>query len=243
MKIFIGMETSGALRRAFAALGHDVISCDLLPAQDGAPTPTGPGNFLTPCHIQGDGFAVLAWLRSVGWVPDMAVFHPTCTYLTTSAAWAFNDPDFERYPGVGYHQRLKPGTLFGKARRDARAAQVEHVKALWALDIERVVIENPVGALSSLWMKPTQTIQPYDFGDDASKRTCLWIRGLKPLKPTRRCAGRMVEWPRGSGKLVERWANQTDSGQSNLTPSDDRWQDRSDTFPGVAQAFAMQWGW
>lgn len=129
MKVFIGMETSGTLRNAFNAAGHTAISCDILPAQDGACFHDG--------HLQGDVFEVLDWLRSQGWWPDAAIFHPTCTHLTISAAWAFKDPDYERYPGVGYHQRVKPGTLTGKARRDARDAQVEHVKKLWALDIKK----------------------------------------------------------------------------------------------------------
>lgn len=234
MKVFIGMETSGVARRAFQAAGHKVISCDLLPAQDGATFNEG--------HIQGDVFDTLEMLaRDYWWKPDLALFHPDCTYLTTSAAWAFNDPDFDRYPGVGYHQRVKPGKLTGEARREARAKQVEHVKRLWALPIARKAIENPVGSLSSLWRKPSQTVQPYDFGDDASKRTCYWLDNLPCLVPTLRVPGRVVEWPRGSGKFVERWANQTDSGQSNLTPSDDRWQDRSDSFPGITAAMVAQW--
>lgn len=228
MKVFIGMETSGTLRRAFRDCGHNAVSCDLLPAQDGATLDDG--------HIQGDVFAALDWCWSLGWWPDLAIFHPTCTYLAISAAWAFADPDYERYPGVGYHQKVKSGTLTGQARRDARDKQVEHVKALWALDIDKMIIENPVGMLSSLWMTPTQIVQPYEYGDDASKKTCLWMRNVPLLVPTHRVPGRIVEWPRDSGKMVERWSNQTDSGQNNLTPSDDRWADRSDTYPGIAQA-------
>lgn len=234
MRVFIGMETSGATRRAFQAAGHKVVSCDLLPAQDGAGFNEG--------HIVGDVFEVLAMLeRDYWWKPDLALFHPDCTWLTVSAAWVLKDPDYVRYPGVGYHQRLKPGTLFGKARRDAQAESVELVKRIWALDIKRLAIENPVGQLSTLWMKPTQIIQPYEFGEDASKATCLWLRNLPPLKGTERFPGRWVEWPRGSGIMRERWSNQTDSGQSNLTPSDDRWQDRADTYPGISNAMVTQW--
>lgn len=85
-------------------------------------------------------------------------------------------------------------------------------------------------------MKPTQIVQPYEYGDDASKATCLWMRNVKLIEPTNRIPGRMEEWPRGSGIMRERWANQTPSGQNNLTPSDDRWADRSDTYPGIARA-------
>ena len=110
MRVFIGMETSGALRRRFMHLGHDVFSCDMLPAEDGGDVD----------HIIGDVFEALDDLWAIGWWPELAIFHPTCTYLTNSAAWAFADPDFERYPGVGYHQRVQPGTLTGAERRRAR---------------------------------------------------------------------------------------------------------------------------
>lgn len=226
-KVFIGMETSGMTRRAFERAGHDVWSCDLLPSQDNSPR-----------HIIGDVFATLKMLAALGWRPDFALFHPDCTYLTISAAWAFNDPDFERWPGVGYHQKVKPGTLTGEARRQARAASVQLVRDIWALDIPCIAIENPVGSLSTMWMKPTQIIQPYEFGDDASKKTCLWLRGVPPLIPTQRIYGRFIVL---RGKLVERWSNQTDEGQNNLAPSDDRWQVRADTYPGISAAMSKQW--
>lgn len=90
-------------------------------------------------------------------------------------------------------------------------------------------------ALALIGHKHTQTIQPYQFGDDASKRTCLWLRGLPPLKPTGYFPPRIV-----NGK--KRWSNQTDSGQNKLTPSADRGQLRAVTYPGVAEAMAEQWG-
>lgn len=249
MRIFIGMETSGALRRRFADQGHDVISCDILPAEDEAET----GG-----HVIGDAFDTLEDLRLLGWWPDFAMFHITCTYLTNSAAWAFNDPDYSRYPGVGYHQRVKPGTLVGPARRAARQASMEEFRRVRRLPIRRKVVENPVGALSQI-MKPTQIIQPYEFGDDASKATCLWIMDENgeavsdmrlPIDPALRCPGRLVPFERamrrprkdGDPEFVERWSNQTDTGQNALSPDDDRWKDRSRTFPGIADAMAARWG-
>jgi len=225
MKILCGMEFSGAVRRAFRERGHDAWSCDLLPAADGS-----------PYHIQGDVFELL----DEGW--DGAIFHPSCTYLTISAEWAYKEPDYERYPGVGYHQRVKPETLTGFAREEARHEAIKDFARLWECEIPRVVIENPAGVVSTRYTPYTQKIQPYDFGDDASKGTCLWIRGWPRLVPTRRVPGRMVEWPRGSGKMVERWANQTDSNQNRLTPSEDRWAERSKTYPGIAAALAEQLG-
>lgn len=214
MRVLVACETSGVVRDAFRAAGHDAWSCDLLPAQ-------GDGRF----HISGD--ALIA-AHAGKW--DMMIAHPPCTYLTNSAAWAFKDGP--------YHQRVKPGTLTGAARRAARVDAVQFVRDLWAAPIERKCIENPIGALSRLWRRPTQIIQPYQFGEDASKATCLWLENLAPLEPLPR-----DRWhsPRIVGGRP-RWSNQTDSGQNRLSPSPNRWQVRSDTFPKIAAAMAAQWG-
>ena len=209
MKILIGCEHTGSVRRAFAAHGHDAWSCDLLPASDGGQ------------HLQCDVLTVL----DRGW--DLAIFHPDCTYLTNSAAWAYGDGP--------YHQKIKPETLVSAARRAARERAVAFVMALLAAPIGRIAIENPIGYLSTALRKPEQIIQPHWFGDDASKATCLWLKGLPPLVPTRPIAPRMVD-----GR--PRWANQTDSGQNRLSPSDDRWALRAATYPGIASAMAAQWG-
>lgn len=218
MKILIACEFSGTVRDAFAKLGHDAWSCDLFPCDP----PSGK-------HIKGDVTPHLTdW-----W--DMMIAHPPCTYLTCSAEWAYADPDYVRYPGVGYHQKVKPGTLVGAARREARRQAVEFCRLLLNAPIPRIALENPRGHLSSAIRKPNQTIQPYDYGDDASKATCLWLKNLPPLKPTKIVEPRIV-----NGK--KRWGNQTDSGQNNLSPSDDRWALRSLTYQGIADAMAAQWG-
>jgi hypothetical protein len=214
MKVFIGMETSGMVRRAFAARGHYTISADLLPADDGAQFPQG----VLGGHIEDDVFDVLDYLNDRDMWPDLAIFHPTCTYHTVSAAWAFADPDYDRYPGVGYHQRVKPETLVGAARRQARDEAEADVRRIAALPIKRKVIENPRGTLSRILGKATQTIQPYEHGEDASKATDLWLFGDLPLiRPTKYVEPRMVD-----GR--PRWANQTDSGQNRLSPGADRWK-------------------
>jgi len=231
--VFIGMETSGELRRRFQALGHETYSCDVLPSEDG-----GEG------HIVGDVFDTLDDMWGNGLWPDLAIFHPSCTYLTGSAAWAFNDPDFVKYPGVGYHQKVKPDTLVGAARRTAREAALNDVREIMHLPIRRKVIENPIGAIGTAIRRASQIIHPYDFGDDASKATCLWYVGKDaeplddmalPIDPAKRFPPRIV-----NGR--ERWGNQTDSGQNRLSPGDHRWKDRSRTFPGVADAMAAAWG-
>ena len=199
------------------------MSCDLLPTDK-----TGP-------HYQGDIFDI----THHGW--DLIIAHPPCTYLTCSAEWAYSDLPITI---KGKPKNLDPNKLYGPARRQAREEAIEFFERLMSLPIKKKVAENPVGVLSTRYGKPSQIIQPYDFGEDASKKTCLWLQGVEPLvaDPSKRCHGRKVEWPRGSGKIVERWSNQTDSGQSNLTPSSDRWKTRSDTYRGIADAMAESWG-
>jgi hypothetical protein len=208
-RVLIGFESSGVVREAFRALGHDARSCDLQPADDGS-----------PYHYQCDIWEVahLPW--------DMGIFHPVCTFLTNSAAWAFGDGP--------YHQKVKAGTLVGAERRAARDCSLNQVRRLMALPYAKA-IENPVGAISTAIRRPDQIIQPWQFGDDASKATCLWLDRLRKLSPTKIVKGRMV-----NGK--ERWSNQTDSGQNKLSPSETRWKDRAKTFPGIASAFAQFWG-
>jgi hypothetical protein len=236
--VFIGMETSGAFRRRFQALGHHVVSCDLLPAEDGAGYDPSTGG-----HVVGDVFQTLDDLWAAGRWPDLAIFHPTCTYLTGSGEWAYKDPDFVRYPGVGYHQKPKPETLVGVERRQAREEALNGVRRIIALPIARKVIENPVGVIGTRIRKPTQTVQPNQFGDDASKRTCLWYFGndgaalrdmIVPLDPTLQVPPRMVD-----GR--PRWANQSPCGAFKAGPSADRWKDRSRTYAGIADACTAHW--
>ena len=147
-----------------------------------------------------------------GW--DLAIFHPPCTYLSVS----------------GMHW-----TTRGKRDPQLTEDALAFVRRLMDAPIPRIAIENPVSVISSRIRKPDQIIQPYWFGDDASKKTCLWLKNLPPLTPTNHVAGRAV-----GDKL--RWGNQTDSGQNKLAPSADRWKERSVTYPGIARAMAEQWG-
>jgi hypothetical protein len=217
MKVLIACEYSGTVRGAFIARGHYATSCDLLPTEVPGP------------HYKGDVFDIIG----DGW--DLMIAHPPCTYLTNSAEWAYKDPDYVRYPNVGYHQKLNPATLRGEDRRKAREEAVRFFLALWNAKIPRVCIENPVGHMASRLKANRQTIHPHQFGDDASKATTLWVRGLPPLYSTKHIAPRFVD-----GK--PRWGNQTDGGQNKLGPSEDRWKIRSVTYQGIANAMAEQWG-
>lgn len=228
MRILIACECSGVVREAFRAKGHDAWSCDILPAADGS-----------EFHIQSDVLELIDQpLKMLRHSFQRMISHPPCDFLTNSAAWAFADPDFERYPGVGYHQRVKPGTLTGAARREARMLAIEFAEKLFFCGIEQVCLENPIGSLSGILGEATQIIQPHQFGEDASKSTCLWLKGLPPLRPTQDYPPRIVEH---NGKQVRRWSNQTDSGQNRLSPSDDRASVRAVTYQGIAKAMADQW--
>jgi len=147
-----------------------------------------------------------------GW--DLMVAHPPCTYLSSS--------------GLHWNKRRPE-------REQMTKDSLEFVFQLMEADIPRIAIENPIGCISTKIRKPDQIIKPYQFGHDASKNTCLWLKGLPLLRPTQFVEPRLV-----NGK--SRWANQTDSGQNKLTPSPDRWKIRSETYAGIAKAMAEQWG-
>jgi hypothetical protein len=108
----------------------------------------------------------------------------------------------------------------------------EFFRLLLNAPIPKIAIENPVMhgyAKEIIGQTYTQTIQPWQFGEDASKRTCLWLKNLPALVPT-------------DVLVKNRYANQTPSGQNNLGPSADRWKERSTTYQGIANAMAEQWG-
>lgn len=147
-----------------------------------------------------------------GW--DLMVAHPPCTYLSVS----------------GMHWTTR-GLRDPKLTEDA----LDFVKLLLNAPIPRIALENPVSVISSRIRKPDQIVTPYMFGHDASKKTCLWLKNLPPLQATLMVEPRIVD-----GK--KRWGNQTDSGQNKLAPSADRWKIRSETYKGIAEAMASQWG-
>lgn len=154
-RILIACEYSGKVRDRFLAVGHDAISCDLLPTES--------PNKDESLHYRGDVRDIL----SENW--DCIIAFPDCTYLTSSAEWAYKDP--EDIKG----KRLSPNKLYGAARREARVKAIEFVKEIWNA-CDTVAIENPVGALSTAWKEPDQYIQPYEFGDDASKKPVYGLR-------------------------------------------------------------------
>lgn len=170
---------------------------------------------LLPCDSEASGDHYQGDVRNIlenGW--DLMVAHPPCTYLSVS----------------GMHWTTR-GLRDPQLTEDA----LDFVRLLLDAPIKRIAVENPVSVISSRIRKPDQIIMPYQFGHDASKKTCLWLKNLSPLRPTNFIEPRIV-----NGK--PRWGNQTDSGQNKLAPSDDRWKVRSETFQGIADAMASQWG-
>lgn len=239
MRVLIACERFGVIRDAFLKAGHDAWSCDLVEADPASDR-----------HIVGDALAVLGR----GW--DLLIAHPDCTYLTCSAEWAYGDGP--------YHQAVKPETLVGQARREARESALAFVEALAQAPIPYIAIENPaVGAinrrldLTQYGFRsnfPTQVIHPHQFGHDASKATGLALKGLPDLQPTEHIAPRWVccgyvlagehgcLYCDGDKKPLPRWANQTNSGQNRLSPGEGRAMARARTYQGWADAMVRQWG-
>lgn len=155
-------------------------------------------------HIQGD---VLPLLKQ-DW--DLMVAHPPCTDLAVSGA-----------------------KHFAAKRADGRQqASIDFFMRLADADIPRTAIENPVSIMSTVWRKPDQIIQPWMFGHEATKTTCLWLKGLPHLVPTN-IVDKGARHVTKSGKSLPAWYN--------LPPSPDRWKIRSTTFEGIAKAMAAQW--
>ena len=144
-------------------------------------------------HFQGDVLQLL----SSRW--DLMIAHPPCTHLAVSGARWFKD------------------------KKDEQAEALDFVRRLLAAPIERIVLENPVSVISSMVRKPDQIIQPWMFGHGEVKATCLWLKNLPKLVPTKVVDGRV---PR----------------VHHATPSPDRWKERSRTLRGIADAMSEQWG-
>ncbi len=163
-------------------------------------------------HIQDDLLKHL----SDGW--DLMICHPECTYLTiTGNKWFLPE----------YHNRFPN-------REQQRKDAINFFMTLANAPIERIAIENPVGIMSTLWRQPDQIIQPYEFGHIEAKKTCLWLKNLPKLKPTKIVTPEYVTFK--SGKRMAKWYVEAAKDKEN------RSRIRSKTFRGIADAMASQWG-
>ena len=217
MKILVACEESQVVCKAFRNLGHEAFSCDLLPCSGGHPE----------WHFQCDIFEVI----NKGW--DLMVAHPPCTFLTGSGVQWLSNPEDKALP----FEERRPHPKYPNRRQDMLDS-VEFVKALYNADIKHIAIENPVGLLSSRWKKPDQIVQPYMFGDEATKTTCLWLKNLPLLLPTD-IVGKGERTVFASGKSHPKWYA---DALKNAKTKEERQTLRSKTFEGMAQAFAEQWG-
>lgn len=204
LKILIACEESQAVCIEMRKRGHEAYSCDILPCSGGH----------REWHIEGDINNVLSstfprnisfWVESGGyricidkW--DMMIAFPPCTDLAVSGARWFKE----------------------KIADGRQQKSIELFMSLINADIPKIVIENPIGIMSTKYRKPDQIIQPWQFGHGETKATCLWLKGLPKLKPTNIVPGR-------------------DQRIWKMAPGPERAKERSKTFPGIARAMAEQW--
>ena len=182
---------------------------------------------LLPCsgghpewHYQQDVFEVI----DKGW--DLMIAHPPCTYLAVSGArWLYN------VDGSKNEERYRN-----------QAEGLDFVKRLMDAPIKYKAIENPVSVISSMIMKPTQIVQPWMFGDEAQKSTCLWLFNLPKLEATDIVGkGEFIEFVGSNGKKKKQPKWYFDALKEAKTPEQRRTL-RSKTFEGIANAMAEQWG-
>jgi hypothetical protein len=172
-------------------------------------------------HLEGDVFGFI----DQGW--DLMVAHPPCTFLSVSGA---------------RHLYNKDGSK-NLARYQSQREALDFVARLMACDIPRIAIENPVSVISSHIRKPDQIVQPWMFGDSASKTTCLWLKNLPKLVATNVVdKGDFKEWVDKKSGKVKRQATWYYDALINAKTPEERRSLRSKTFKGIAQAIASQWG-
>jgi hypothetical protein len=201
MRVLVACEYSGRVRDAFRKLGHDAMSCDLLPSDSPGP------------HYQGDIFNLD--LSSF----DLMVSFPPCTDLSAAGAPSWNIKQAD-----GRQQR-----------------SIDFVYKLRDCGCKKIAIENPTGILNTVWRKPCQIINPFQFGEPFKKRTCLWLDGLPTLQSTNLVEPKYHYTSNSTrgGKLKD------GSRKKSILPIFKPWdsaKDRSLTFQGIADAMANQWG-
>lgn len=207
MKILVACEESQAVTIELRKLGHEAYSCDIEPCSGGHPE----------WHLQED---VIPLLKK-HW--DMIIAFPPCTHLAVSgAAW------------------------FEEKRKDGRQREaIEFFMQILNSDCEKIAVENPVNIISGKYIgkhfedlqdkyglpiKPSQSIQPYEYGHAEQKKTCLWLKGLPLLQETDNVYDEMMQLPKNKRERLH-----------YLPPSEDRAKIRSKTYHGIAEAMAEQW--
>jgi len=220
MNVLIACEESQRVCTAFREKGHRAFSCDILECSGGHPE----------WHIKGDVLPLLNGRceftlqnrqtdrQTDRW--DLIIAHPPCTDLCVSGArW------------------------FAEKQKDLRQQKAVAFFMHFVLaNCDRICIENPVGIMSNVYKKPSQIIQPWWFGDNYSKSTCLWLKGLAPLKHEiiEQPEIEFVEWT--DTKTGKKKRQDKFSADALKLPPEERARLRSQTFPGIARAMSEQWG-
>jgi len=203
MRVLVACEESQTVTKELRKLGHEALSCDILPCSGGHPE----------WHFQDDVFKII----NEGW--DMMIAFPPCTHLATSGARHFE-----------------------KKIADGRQQQgIDFFMEIINAPIPKIAVENPIGIMSTKFRKPNQIIQPWQFGDKAQKSTCLWLKNLPNLEPTKIVEkGEFFEFTskKGVKKKMPMWYYK--ALQDAKTPTE-RSTLRSKTFKGIAEAMANQW--
>lgn len=230
--ILIACEESQRVCTEFRKLGFNAFSCDILPCSGGHPE----------WHFQQD---VLEVIKNKGgklqtgeeyhiqgkW--DLMVAHPPCTFLAVSGAKWYYNPEDKNLP----LEKRRPHPKFPN-RALERESAVNFFMQLANADIDKIAIENPVGIMNTKWRKPDQIVQPWYFGDSASKKTCLWLKNLPLLEKTNVVdEGEYIKF--ASGRRLAKWYS---DGLTKTKTAEERRIWRSKTFPGFAKAIAEQWG-
>ena len=232
LNVLVACEESQAVCKEFRRLGHNAYSCDLLECSGGHPE----------WHFNCDVMKVIAEKGGVlqngeeahitgDW--DLMVAHPLCTYLAVSGAQWYYHPEDKHLPV----EKRRPHPKFPNRAQD-REEGAAFFMALANAPIEHIAIENPVGIMSSRWRKADQAVQPWMFGDEASKNTCLWLKNLPLLQPTKIVGKGERVVMKSSGKSLPKWYS--DALVKAKSPEERRTL-RSKTFPGFAKAIAEQW--
>ena len=213
MKVLIACEESQRVCRAFRMKGHEAYSCDIQECSGYLPQYHIHANCLP--LLNGDFYFTTqdGKLHTIDGEWDLIIAHPPCTYLATSGSQWFN---IDKYGDKAIERQKK------------REEAIKFFMCFVNAKCKRIAIENPVGIMSTIYRKPDQIINPYQFGHPETKRTCLWLKGLPPLKETNNVYEYMMTLPEKQRHRIL-WLGSNHS------------KERSKTYWGIAQAMT-QWG-
>ena len=231
LNVLVACEESQRVCSEFRRLGHNAYSCDLLECSGGHPEWHFHQDVLKVIDNKG-GMLQTGEEYYIDGEWDIMIAHPPCTYLAVSGARWYYHPDDKDLPV----EQRRPHPRFPNRARD-REEGAQFFMDLINAPIEHIAVENPIGIMNTRYRKPDQVVQPYYFGDEASKSTCLWLKNLPLLEKTNVVGS--GEWVHlSSGKKLPKWYS---DALTKAKTAEERRNLRSKTFPGFAKAMAEQW--